>query len=122
MNCQVKTGMFILKECGTSTEDHCGECGIPLCPKHGKYVEGRILCPECNIKIYPEGKDARAYSAYRSGNDDDYDPYWYFYTRNSFYRSSHYTPFNESEYNDFDREPVQSELTQDESIGSITDS
>mgnify|MGYP003597800442 CR=1 FL=1 len=120
MNCQVKIGLFILKECGELADATCESCGTNICSKHSKHFSEQILCPECNLN--QNNKTEREYEEYESGDDFDYDDDFYFLNRRSFYQSSQYEPFNEDDYNEFSGEIAQSEFREDTSSGSISDS
>ncbi len=124
MNCQVKKGIFVLKECGEIAGIKCDSCGINICSKHGKQDGPKILCAECYTKLHekelnPAGRN-KLYEQWEDSSSTNY-MLWYFATRYSFYGSSHYSPFDSHDYNSFNNHS-QNDFTDDKDTGSFMDS
>jgi len=123
--CQVKKGIFVLKECGEISGVKCDSCGISVCGKHGKQNGPQVVCPECYAKSHQKelantGRN-RLYNQWEENSTSSNYMLWYFATRHSYYTSSHYRPFEQHDYNSFNKEN-QNEFTDDKDTGSFFDS
>jgi hypothetical protein len=123
MKCQVKIGIFSLRECGNTPQESCANCNIFICPSHIRITESNVLCPECEIKLYPNSKNIQNYNNFNNGQEVEYDNRWYFYNRSSFYNTSDYVPFDDNDYGSFAYdETITNDLDDKEIKGSISDS
>ncbi|MCS6796581.1 MAG: hypothetical protein RMJ97_10730 [Raineya sp.] len=110
--CKIKLGYFVLKECGAIAVAQCNRCQGYFCIKHlhgeleaikglepdretgiikAKKEEREILCVQCFARSQKQTLQTSSDYTYY----DDW--FWYFIMRDSFYRSSHYKPFSETE-------------------------
>ncbi len=123
--CQVKTGMFVLKECGNAAHAKCDDCGVFICSKHGKQDGPKIVCVQCYAKNHAQDFEKPKYKeqTYREWENGSFSNYsqWYFMTRYSFHSSSHYRPFDEDDYSNFDH-GSEDEFIDDTDGGSFFDS
>ncbi len=120
--CQVKKGIFVLKECGAMASVKCDDCGIYICGKHGKQNGPKIQCIECYTKSLEEQNKNKRFHSRR--NDYDIDSnymLWYYGTRSHFYRHSNYNAFDENDYNSFTDES-DVEFGDDSDTGDFFDS
>jgi hypothetical protein len=119
LECQIQTGIFVLKACGKPSECSCNLCGKHICYRHSRHDEDPSapkICLECYTQKGEHGKTISRNSKYR-----DYD-FWYFNRRNSFFQNhSHHRPFNEDDYNNFEREN-QADFDDHSKTGNFFDS
>lgn len=118
--CQIQTGIFVLKACGRPSECDCAICGKHICYKHSRHDNNNDpsaakICLECYTKKGEHGKNIS-----RDSNNRDYD-YWYYHQRNLFYSSNHHRPFDENDYKNFEREN-QTDFDDDSKTGNFFDS
>jgi len=119
--CQMKTGFFVLKECGAVAIAKCSDCKQNFCLDHilggiesiknrskdektglisAKEGEEPLLCLACYAKKNKE--QTTTYTPSNSGTD----LLWSFYMRDSFYRDTNFRPFD-----DDDRDSIKSTST-----------
>lgn len=49
--CEIRSGFFILRDCGRTAIGQCGECGRSYCDKHEvKMAQGGDICSTCAEK------------------------------------------------------------------------
>lgn len=127
--CQIKTGFFVLKECGAIAVAQCSNCKKNFCIDHifgglqtiqnrkkdeqsglikTQTGEEPILCLECYAQKNKETVKKQYQGGYTSANTTD-DLLWYFYMRDSFYHDTSFRPFDDNDKdsikthsNDFD--------------------
>lgn len=135
-DCEITTGMFVLKACGRNAEKQCTVCKKHICWRHARHSNEQdstspSLCLECytekNIAALNEKaksststtKSPRTISAQSTVRDYDY---WYYAQRFSFFNSNpSYRPFNEDDYKNFDRQK-DADLDDDSKTGNFFDS
>lgn len=124
--CQMKTGFFVLRECGAVAVAQCNDCKKNFCLEHiygglesiqnrkkdeqsglikARAGEEPILCLECYAKRNNEEIKKKYQGGYSSANTSN-DLLWYFYMRDSFYRSTNFRPFD-----DDDRDSIKTHST-----------
>lgn len=113
MSCQVKLGLFVLRECGETPKSLCKNCNLAICSKHTKESTGGAMCPECYIQLYPENPDTQEYKQYLSGQRMDYNQSYYFLMRNDFQKKNIYGPFSDTNYREFNSETINPEFRDD---------
>lgn len=119
--CQVKTGIFVIKECGEPAAVNCAECGIFVCGKHGEQYGSQLLCTECFAK-QPDAQSLRNDDGFLHNYTSNYG-LWYFTMRSNFYSSYHYRPFDSHDYNNFNYEETGlNEFLDDQDTGDFFDS
>lgn len=123
--CQVKTGMFVVKECGEFAAVQCGQCGKWVCGKHGRQQDGNLICMECsaqNANKNGQNNNQSNYKKWQGGkNSSLYYSSWYYNTRLRFYNHSRYRPFDERDYESFENESIE-DFSDDAVAGSFFDS
>lgn len=82
MQCQVKRGFFILRDCGEPAGHSCISCGRACCALHVR-LGASPICLECEHK----GAAPEASSAAMAEDDA-----WTYLFRDTYYRSSGYHP------------------------------
>jgi hypothetical protein len=74
MNCELKRGFFVMRECPVPATSHCGSCQRAICLLHTAPDLG--TCVECA----------------RQDSDEYYDDYWVYSYRDQYYQQG-YEPF-----------------------------
>ncbi|MGD1842632.1 MAG: hypothetical protein ACFB0B_17315 [Thermonemataceae bacterium] len=140
--CQIKTGFFVLKECGAIATARCRSCKKYVCEAHiaeqGKPQDDMavltntttetgtsslrkdVLCIECYTKMNKEKLSEKYHKGYRSSTTNDI--FWYFYMRDSFYRNHHYQPFDDYDTDSFNTTSYGSDFDDDDGSASFYDS
>ncbi|WP_020531707.1 hypothetical protein [Flexithrix dorotheae] len=132
--CEVKKGMFILKECSNFANQTCSKCSKSICSKHSTQIEDEVFCVECGTakkKQQLRSLPARQRRNRNSVHDEEYERWmtdrnthyglWYYGIRDDFYHDSQYSPFDEQDYSGFDAESGQ-EFYDDTDSGGFMDS
>ncbi len=47
LRCASRTGVVVLKECGSAAELTCSNCGQPACKRHGRPTDVGWQCRSC---------------------------------------------------------------------------
>ena len=55
VNCLVKTGFFVLRQCNAKASMRCATCKRPICTKH--MVLERKICTECLSQTHEDDSD-----------------------------------------------------------------
>jgi len=113
--CQVKTGIFVVRECGAISGITCADCGKNVCAKHTRQSGPKAVCIECLAKSNNVGNlSIRPHS-------NRFDSLWYFTRRLSFFQTYNYTPFEGQDYDGFEK-TNQQEIEDDNEKGGFLDS
>lgn len=123
--CQIKKGLFVVRECGGFAAHTCKECGKYTCSQHGTKEDDGIICGECYAKRDRERRKEegvhRYYDDYYFDNNLFYTYLWYDSYRYSFYNEYNYSPFDSSDYDSFD-DSVMEEFDDNTDEGGFFDS
>ena len=118
-SCQIKKGIFVLKECGEFAGVTCGECQKYVCAKHAKQDGAKLVCYECFAVTHQnEILGNRNINSTSSATES---MLWYFATRHNFHASSSYHPFNDNDYHHFNS-PRHRSVMDDNTSGSLIES
>lgn len=125
-NCQIRTGMFVLKSCSNPAQYTCQSCQRSVCQEHVKNEWPDTLCRECFAKNQKVSKVKRDDNESDFDDDEDLDYYlsdvWYFSVRDQYYhRYEDYAAFDADDYNVFDKSTT-SDFLDDSDTGSLFDS
>ena len=122
MNCEVKLGLFVLKDCGEIQHSSCTNCNKALCVRHTHKSEKGELCPECLIELYPENSLTKNYKGFLKGENPEYNSNYYFNLRNDFQKISNFRPFSDPDFNQFNTSISQRDFKEEKSGGKLIDS
>ncbi|MDA9003975.1 hypothetical protein N9J26_00640 [bacterium] len=114
--CQVKTGIFIERNCQNPVDHHCYECGLGICENHTVVDNTSPFCHACYINNNPT--DIEDDSLTHSNRDHHL---WYSRRRLKIHRSSRIVPFTQAEHHAFDQ-PATAEHLLDNDADDFFDS
>ena len=115
MSCQIKMGLFVLRECGEPPKSLCFNCNLSICKKHTRQTENGDLCPECYMQLNPENPESQGYNQYLAGENREYNPGYYFHMRNEFQKKTNFRPYSDPDYGEFKTDITKREF-RDENI------
>jgi len=122
--CEIKTGMFVLQECGNEATTTCSGCGKAICRDHSHFNGPAVHCLEC-LGSGNTGKPGNNVSNKHNNNSyTDTNDYflWYYATRHTFFAGHQtYTPFNSHDIKGFEQETNQ-EFNDENDSGNFLDS
>jgi hypothetical protein len=117
--CQIKKGIFVLKECGEFAGVKCAECQKYVCSKHAKQDGAKLTCCECYANSH-QNDILQNKGVFNTSSSMD-SMLWYYATRSSFHSHSSYRPFNYNDYNNFDHR-TRNSAVDDNRDASLIDS
>jgi len=118
-SCQIKKGIFVLKECGEFAAVKCSTCQKDVCAQHSRQDGSKLVCCEC-YAIGNQNDILQNTNTYNRSSTRD-SMLWYYATRNSFNSYSSYRPFNYYDYHNFNNQ-TQHSVVDDNKGGALIDS
>jgi len=118
-SCEIKKGIFVLKECGEFAAVKCSTCQKNVCANHSRQDGSKLVCCEC-FAVKNQNDILQNKNIYNTSSARD-SMLWYYATRSSFHSYSSYRPFNYNDYHHFDH-PTTNSAFDDNKGGSLIDS
>lgn len=122
--CEIKTGLFVLQQCGQPGVVSCSQCGRQACRKHTHKTEKLVLCSECyaqQIRSLPNKQAAQLKKQeLQIGNKKHYGE-WFFRQREILFYELYIEPFDESDFAAFNAE-VADDYFDETDAGGLFDS